>query len=518
MMNAFLLNHAVWCDLLLFVLTQFVWQALLIVLLAGAIAKCLHRERTSVRYGIYVCALLAIIVCPVVTASFFSDSDLSTVQSTPTSSVATTSEPQTVAADRNEWASTRAVDELPGFAEAPSADVRFDNTTDTVAPAVGQTVAPTATAGDVPTFFPSSRFRVAGAYVLGVTFMLLRLLVSLASARNLRSSTFAIDDADLLDQVARQVKRLRLRAAPLTRLSQLVVVPTIVGIFRPMILLPVTLITELTSDQLAAIVAHELAHIRRLDPLMNLLQRTTEVVFFFHPAVWLLSRWLTHERELACDELVVSSGEPALCYAETLLRVAELGYQGKSAPHVNELLTLNAVRGNSTLELRVRRLLGIPAAERFRVRRGSIVSVVISLVLAVTCSLLWANAPNSRILENSGSQATIETAASTSEDDVAAASKSRGTNPGELHSRPRHFVRLVIGSDRMTFQGKDTSWDQLETLLSELNGPEHTVLEIGDRDEAPGGPFGFVFANAFRHMGSRAHGQSGTSIGGPQWP
>ena len=68
-----------------------------------------------------------------------------------------------------------------------------------------------------------------------------------------------------------------------------------------MILLPTSWLTELPPDMLESIIAHELAHIRRGDLWVNLLQRVIEVLLFYHPAVWWLSQRIRVERELCCD-------------------------------------------------------------------------------------------------------------------------------------------------------------------------------------------------------------------------
>ena len=77
------------------------------------------------------------------------------------------------------------------------------------------------------------------------------------------------------------------------------------GYLRPMVLLPATLVTQMPPEMLEAIIAHELAHIRRLDLWVNLAQRVVETLLFYHPAVWWLSSRLRSERELCCDELAV---------------------------------------------------------------------------------------------------------------------------------------------------------------------------------------------------------------------
>ena len=93
--------------------------------------------------------------------------------------------------------------------------------------------------------------------------------------------------------------RTRPVVAMVERLSQAMTV----GIVKPMILLPVCWVLELEPDMLEAVVAHELAHVRRWDMQINFLQRLIETGLFFHPVVWWCSRRLRVEREMCCDEL-----------------------------------------------------------------------------------------------------------------------------------------------------------------------------------------------------------------------
>lgn len=88
--------------------------------------------------------------------------------------------------------------------------------------------------------------------------------------------------------------------------SQLVKVPSVTGFFKPIILLPIGLLSQLPQDQVEAILLHELAHIRRKDYFVNLLQSFAEIVFFFNPGVLWLSSLIKEERENCCDDIAVS--------------------------------------------------------------------------------------------------------------------------------------------------------------------------------------------------------------------
>ena len=97
--------------------------------------------------------------------------------------------------------------------------------------------------------------------------------------------------------------------------------PMVVGWLRPVVLLPISLITGFTTDQLTAILAHELAHIRRHDFVVNILQRCVESILFYHPAVWWLSKRIRVEREHCCDDIAVRVCGSRKVYAEALIEL-----------------------------------------------------------------------------------------------------------------------------------------------------------------------------------------------------
>ena len=87
------------------------------------------------------------------------------------------------------------------------------------------------------------------------------------------------------------------------------------------------MLTGLTPEQLEAILTHELAHVRRHDYLLNLLQTAAETLLFFHPAVWWISRRIRIERENCCDDLALAVTNDRLLYAQSLTRLEELRQQ-----------------------------------------------------------------------------------------------------------------------------------------------------------------------------------------------
>lgn len=163
--------------------------------------------------------------------------------------------------------------------------------------------------------------------------------------------------AESLDELWKEKLDTLIRQLKITRpvrlfKSVLVEVPTVIGWLRPVILLPAGVLTNLSPAQLEAILAHELAHIRRHDYLVNLLQKIVETFLFYHPAVWWVSRQIEQEREHCCDDLTVAVCGDRIAYARALAALEGL----RGGPGQLSL----AASGGPLLQ-RIRRLLGVPA-------------------------------------------------------------------------------------------------------------------------------------------------------------
>jgi beta-lactamase regulating signal transducer with metallopeptidase domain/uncharacterized protein YjbI with pentapeptide repeats/Leucine-rich repeat (LRR) protein len=158
-------------------------------------------------------------------------------------------------------------------------------------------------------------------------------------------------------------------------------VPVVVGYLRPMILLPVSLASQLSVPQLEAILAHELAHVRRHDYLVNLWQILVETALFYHPAVWWLSHRIRVERENCCDDIAVAVVEDRVEYCRALLAVAEI--------HGPQTTLALGARGGSLLA-RVRRLFPGGPGER-RLDAGNIVALGL-LATSIVALAVWATA------------------------------------------------------------------------------------------------------------------------------
>jgi len=201
---------------------------------------------------------------------------------------------------------------------------------------------------------PAWRHRLEGwsvalvpVWLAGVLLLSARLGLAWVSIERLRRRALAPVPQAVTARAADLARRLSLSRAVRVVQSAGVQVPAVVGWLRPVVLLPVSALTGLSPLQLDAIVAHELAHVRRHDFAVNLLQTAAEVLLFYHPASWWISRRIRVEREHCCDDIAVSLCGDRVVYATALADLESL--RGR------ETLALAATDG--PLLQRVRRLL-----------------------------------------------------------------------------------------------------------------------------------------------------------------
>lgn len=152
----------------------------------------------------------------------------------------------------------------------------------------------------------------------GVLAMLVRLVGGWWLVRGLDRQPFATLPAHWAQRADVLRRKLGIRRRVAIRLLQGVGLPCSAHAWRPVVWLPVSALTQLSPDQIEALIAHELAHIRRLDWIWNGLQCAIEALLFYHPGVWWLSRRIRQERENACDDLAVAVCGDAIVLAEAL--------------------------------------------------------------------------------------------------------------------------------------------------------------------------------------------------------
>ena len=159
--------------------------------------------------------------------------------------------------------------------------------------------------------------------------------------------------------------------------STLADVPSVVGWLRPVILVPASAFLQLAPHQLEALLAHELAHVRRHDYLMNLLQSCVETLFFYHPGVWWVGRRMREERENCCDDVAVAVCGDPMVYARAL---ADLEQFRGAVPKL-----AMAANGGSLFN-RIERLIAPRPTTRFTTPVG----ITALTLLLVAGAFMWA--------------------------------------------------------------------------------------------------------------------------------
>jgi len=192
-------------------------------------------------------------------------------------------------------------------------------------------------------------------WAVGVAAMSLWNLAGWIALQRLRSSGTKPTSREIQEQLTQLCTRLGVRRAVRILESARVRSPLMIGVFKPIILLPASIICELPAAQLESILSHELAHIRRHDYLVNLIQSVIETLLFYHPATWWVSRRIRIERENCCDDIALALCNDRAVYATALARIAVV-----RAP----ALAL-AAQGGMLLG-RIRRVLGLPEIESRR--------------------------------------------------------------------------------------------------------------------------------------------------------
>ena len=187
------------------------------------------------------------------------------------------------------------------------------------------------------------------AWFVGVMLFSLRYAGGVVQLERMRRREALAINARLLEISLALQRRLRLTRAVRYCECTWLDAPAVMGWFRPIVFLPVTALTGLSENQLEAVIAHELAHIKRLDAFVNAFQIGAETILFYHPAIWWLNRRIRAERENSCDDMAIALCGNAVEYARALTLMEEW----RSAPS----LAMAANRG--PLTVRVARLLGL---------------------------------------------------------------------------------------------------------------------------------------------------------------
>ncbi|HUT90393.1 MAG TPA: M56 family metallopeptidase, partial [Thermoguttaceae bacterium] len=371
-------------------LVHSLWQGCAIAIAYAVLAHFLRQASANTRYVAGVTALLLMAASLPVT--------LLVLPSLPTAAVDTAAHPGVIATSGTTSAGAAetgvspvgrapVAHDLPAGAARPSGTARSPGVDSR-----GVSIRGLAARG-VTTGLAWASPHVVYVYLGGVVLMLSRVAFGFWGGRRLRSACTAVTDGPLWKIVGDHARRLGIRLIPVVAYCRRVSVPVVVGVLRPTILVPASLASGLTPRQLEAVLVHELAHIRRFDPAVNVLQRLVEAMLFFHPAVWWVSRRITVERENACDDLVLRSDCPPTDYAEALVRIGELcsGAAGDRRPLAPAALAATG-KNSSQFKRRVLRVLNHAETPAIRLTTTGVVISMLLILSVLLAPVAWRSA------------------------------------------------------------------------------------------------------------------------------
>ncbi len=329
------MNHHV--ESLGWTLVHFCWQAAAIALVYWLTDAVLRKARSQTRYVLALGTMLLMLVSALATFAY---------EETRGDTVLSSSSPAMVAI-----ASTISSDLAP--------------------------LTKTAGATTQPVLLPLSRFLpwLDVAWLLGVACLSTRTIGGWRLIHRLRQSALLQAPEVVHTNFVRLRERLGITRQVSLYISHHIQGPLAIGVVRSLVILPVSALMALSPEQLEAVLAHELAHVRRADYLWNLMQTMVETLLFFHPAVWWLGRRLRQQRELCCDDVAVQSCADPLVYATALLRLEE-----RRSQRLSLAMALDGHRPWSGLSLRIARILGETNGEQ-----GP--RELVSIPLAVICAV-----------------------------------------------------------------------------------------------------------------------------------
>jgi beta-lactamase regulating signal transducer with metallopeptidase domain len=281
-----------------------IWIGAAIGLLAALVRRLLKSARPETRYGVALVFLLALAVAPVVIFLRI----LEPVPEPPVTMVHS-------ASDTSASVALYTSSELSPTTRQASRDVALDRRVG------GPTGSP----------LDSLVALLPWIWLCGSLSTLFMLATGLIGVEQMRRSSRLVESGDLPQRCRALANSLGIARRVSVGICDRLAMPVLVGIVRPLILLPPAALNGWSVEQLEMVLLHELAHVRRWDNLVNLIQRLVESMLFFHPVVWWLSGWVRLERELCCDRLVVERLGHPVAYAEMLVSLAGTRNRGSGA-------------------------------------------------------------------------------------------------------------------------------------------------------------------------------------------
>jgi beta-lactamase regulating signal transducer with metallopeptidase domain len=376
-------------------LAHFLWQGLIVIILVSTIVGLFRMKRGNAHYVAYMLAFMVMTACPIATFIVLHAPPIKTAVA-PVGMTETTSVPLTT--ETNDDLLTPKIGQLGHSREPPYQVPSTDYKSSEIEIHTPETTQDTTTTNSIAfhkrvydyvlKFIPPA---MAG-WMIGVFILSGRLLLGFIGMCRWRRHLKPLPD-NLSKRVYLLCEKQGIEHFSRVFISPSAIQAMAVGYLRPMILLPAALVMQMQPDMLEAVIAHELAHIRRYDLWVNLFQRVIEILLFYHPTVWWLSHRLRIERELCCDELAVkATGEP-LTYAAAIENAIQI------IPDLKQpLLSIGLGQTRKLTLNRIHHVLGLtPTPRTVRFWLAGIITLTFITALAVPSIFMW-QAENSNLI------------------------------------------------------------------------------------------------------------------------
>ena len=350
------LSQPIWQRLGL-TLVHFLWQGLAVAVLVGAFVGMFKLKHGNTRYAAYLLAFVAMIACLVAT---FINIDISPSPDVGFIPEAKLTEPVN---DTTE-SSLPVADNLPKAGTSNSHKSQPATKTNSI-PFYEH----------INGYFHTSLPWLLSIWVVVVIILSMRLLMGYIGIYRWCRHLEPLPE-NLTQHIARISQKLGIPGFSRIFISPSIVRAMAIGYLRPMVLLPAAMVTQMPPEMLEAVIAHELAHLRRFDLWVILAQRIMETLLFYHPAVWWLSNRLQSEREFCCDELSVAATGDRLTYSSALESAISSRFIVKQPA-----LAAGMVQGEALTLRRIRHILGFAPVQQDR--PFWLVGVIAVLLLAI---------------------------------------------------------------------------------------------------------------------------------------
>ena len=235
-------------------------------------------------------------------------------------------------------------------------------------------------------------------WIAGIIILSLRMMGGYYYMQQIKTKNILPVDVKWTKMLSDLLIQLRIRKSVKMFESTVVKFPTVIDFIKPVILMPIGTLAEMSVSQVEMILAHELAHIKRADYLLNIIQSMIEILYFFNPAVWIISKIIRNEREYACDDIALSINSDSSVLARALI----------SAHNHNEsrpVIALSALGTKNSLLGRIKRMTK-RNENQINYRRKAVLSSVL-LLLLVTITFIACSSS----VDNMNSQRNINSAA-----------------------------------------------------------------------------------------------------------